>query len=262
VSQETVKSSGQVHFERRGDIAYITFDRPETRNSLSWAMYEQLLELLPRLDPASGLRAAVLRGAGGTFIAGTDIGHFRDFEGEEMGVAYERGLDNVVAQMEAVRIPTLAVIEGYAAGGGLALCAACDFRICTPDAKFGAPIARTVGNCLSMANTARLIAHLGPARTKAILMLAEFVSAEDARNAGFVLEVVAPAELDIRVNSLCERLASHAPITMQVGKEAIRRVLEAAGTGEDLIRRAYGSSDFREGVQAFLEKRKPRFLGS
>ncbi len=255
-------ASGTIRFERRDHIAYITFERTEARNALTWSMYEQLLAILPQIDPASGLRVAVLRGAGGTFISGTDIAHFRGFTSEEDGVDYERRLDDVVAQLEAVRIPTLAVIEGYAAGGGLALAAACDLRICTPNARFGAPIARTVGNCLSVANTARLVAHLGPSRTKAILLLAEFLSADDAKSAGFVLDIVEPAALDARVAALCERLAAHAPITMEVTKEAVRRIVAAtAGQGEDLVRRAYGSSDFREGVTAFLEKRTPRFQG-
>ena len=255
-------ADGRVRLDVQGNVAHITFERPNARNALTWAMYEQLLELLPQLDTLKGLRVAVLRGAGGTFVSGTDIGHFRHFKGADQGVEYERGLDNVVAQMEAVRIPTVAVIEGYCAGGGLALAAACDLRICTPDARFGAPIARTVGNCLSIANTARLVAHLGPARTKAMLLLAEFLSAVDAKSAGFVLDIVETAAIDQRVAQLCERLATNAPITMSVAKEAVRRIVESSmSKDEDLVRQAYGSSDFREGVAAFLEKRTPRFQG-
>jgi enoyl-CoA hydratase/carnithine racemase len=143
------------------------------------------------------------------------------------------------------------------------IAAACDLRLCTPDARFGAPIARTVGNCLSMANTARLLAHFGVARTKALLLDAGFMSAAEAMAAGFVLDIVEPDRLDQRIDELCERIASHAPITIAVTREAIRRIVNAGlPDGDDLIRRVYESDDFREGVAAFLTKRRPRWEGS
>ena len=253
---------GAVRFERRGAAAFLTFDRPASRNAMTWSMYEELDRSVERLREEDGLRVAVLRGAGGSFVAGTDIGQFIDFGSAEDGVAYERRLESVLERLESVPVPTLAVVERYAVGGGLAIAAACDLRICTPDARFGMPIAKTVGNCLSVANHARLLAHLGPSRVKALLFLAEMLDAREARASGFVLEVVEPAALDARVAELCERIAAHAPVTLQVTKEAIRRVGAAMGSdGDDLIRRAYGSRDFREGVNAFLEKRRPRWEG-
>jgi enoyl-CoA hydratase len=257
-----VTRAGDVQFEQRGTVAHITFDRPDARNALDFEMYEKLIEAIDRLDAAVGVRVAVLRGAGGTFIAGTDIAQFTSFTTEEQGVHYEQQLERVVARVERASVPTLAVVEGFAAGGGLAIAAACDLRVCSPDARFGAPIARTVGNCLSVANLVRLVSHLGPSRTKAMLLLAEFLSAEDARAAGFVFEVVPSDALEARVQAICAKLATHAPITMQVTREALRRISAALRPDdEDLIRRAYGSRDFREGVAAFLEKRPPRWEG-
>jgi len=254
--------AGVVHFERRGAVAFLTFDRPAARNAMTWPMYEQLRDALTGLVPEDGVRVAVLRGAGRSFIAGTDIAQFTQFSTGDDGIAYEQRLEEIVALLEAVPLPTLAVIEGYAVGGGLALAAACDFRICTPDARFGVPIARTVGNCLSVANVARLVAHLGPARTKTLLLAAELIDADAAHVAGFVKEIVEPAEIDTRVDALCQQLASHAPITMQVSKEAIRRVIAATvSSSDDLIRRAYGSRDFHEGVAAFVAKRAPQWEG-
>lgn len=253
---------GVVRVERKETTVTITIDRRQARNALTWAMYEQLDAALDRLDPDDGVRVAVLRGAGGTFASGTDIAQFRDFTGPDDGLAYERRLDTIVAKLEAARVPTVAVIEGVAAGAGLVLAAACDLRIATPDARFGVPIARTVGNCLSMANTARLVAHLGPSRAAAMLLAAEFIDASEALGAGFVTALVEPGELDSQVSALCDRLAAHAPVTLQVTKEAIRRIVAAsAATGDDLVRRAYGSRDFREGVNAFMEKRAPRWEG-
>lgn len=259
---EPAGNPGHVRWERDGPLVRVTFERPRARNAMTWAMYDELAGALERLEADREIRAAVLRGAGGSFVAGTDIGQFTDFESGDDGVAYEARIDEVVGRLEAVPVPTLAVVEGYAVGGGLALAAACDLRICTPDARFGMPIARTVGNCLSMANYTRMVAHLGPARTKALIFLADFLEAEEARELGFVLEVVEPGALDGRARELCARIAEHAPVTLRVTKEAVRRIVERMEReGDDLVRRAYGSRDFREGVRAFLEKETPEWEG-
>lgn len=262
MSDATAGPAGSVVFGRNGATASITFDRPSARNALTEPMYAELEACIDRVQHAEGVRVLVLRGAGGAFVSGTDISRFTDFASAEDGVLYERRLDDIVARLEAVPVPTVAVVEGYAAGAGLLLAAACDLRICTPDARFGAPIARTVGNGLSMANTARLVAHFGVARTKALLMTAGFMAAGEAKACGFVIDIVPTGDLDARVNGLCDRLASRAPITVAVTKEMIHRIV-AAGLpdGEDLIRRVYGSDDFHEGVAAFLAKRRPEWKG-
>jgi enoyl-CoA hydratase/carnithine racemase len=255
-------AEGTVRFERRGAIAHITFDRPSARNAMTWAMYERLGDVLDDIDADHELRVAVLRGAGGRFVAGTDIGQFAVFTSGDDGVEYERRLDAVIARLERVRVPTLAVVERDAVGGGLAIATACDVRLCTPDARFGMPIARTVGNCLSMANYARLVMHLGPSRVKSLVFTAEAMTAEEALRRDFVLEVVPPDELESRLDARCEQLASHAPVTLMVTREAIRRIVASvAAEGDDLVRRAYGSHDFHEGVAAFVERRSPRWEG-
>ena len=252
---------GTIQFERRGSTAFITFDRPNARNAMTWAMYERLDRALDRITSEKDLRVAVLRGAGGHFAAGTDIAQFAAFTSAEDGVAYERQLESVVAKLESTRVVTVAAVEGYAAGSGLAIAAACDLRICTPDARFGVPIGKTLGNCLSMPNYARLVASLGAARTKALLLTAEFMSAEEARTLGFVVAVVDPHKFPSQLDALCARIATLAPITLQVTKEAVRRIVSSLAEGEDLVRLAYASDDFREGVSAFLEKRSPKWEG-
>ena len=254
--------TGVVRFERRDAVAYITFERPAARNAMTEEMYGQLVTSLERAAAEPGLRVAALRGEGGTFVAGTDIARFTTFDSGDDGLRYERGIDSVIAALDALPVPTIAVVEGHAAGAGLLIAAACDLRLCTPDARFGVPIARTVGNCLSMASTARLLAHFGVARTKALLLDARFMSANEAFAAGFVLEIVEPDRLHDRVDELCERIVSHAPVTIDVTREAIRRIVSTGlPDGDDLIRRAYESADFREGVAAFLAKRRPRWEG-
>jgi enoyl-CoA hydratase len=254
--------AGQVRVERDGQVVTITFDRPNARNAMTWAMYEQLDQALDHIAADSDIRVAVLRGAGGNFVSGTDISQFVDFRTGDDGVEYERRLEAIVAKLESSRVATIAAIEGYALGGGLALATVCDLRICTSGARFGVPVAKTVGNCLSLANYARLVASLGVSRTKAMLFTAESMSAEEAKALGFVVSIVEPEGFDVAIAALCARLASHAPITLQVTKEALRRIVSAsAAQGSDLVQRAYASGDFREGVAAFLEKRPARWEG-
>lgn len=256
-------NEGRVGYERRGSVAYVTFERPERRNAMTWTMYEQLFECCEAIDADPEVRVAVFRGAGGkAFIAGTDIGQFQEFEGGDDGIAYEASVERIVARVEAVKRPTVAVVEGFAVGGGLTIACACDIRLCTPDAQFGVPIARTLGNCLSMANMSRLLSLVGPSHTKNLLLGAGFLRAAEAKAAGLVRDVVSPEEIDQALQELTDILAGNAPITMQVAKEAIRRLtLEQLPEGDDLVRAAYGSSDFREGVNAFVEKRKPQWSG-
>jgi enoyl-CoA hydratase/carnithine racemase len=257
-------SDADLLYERRGPAAHITFNRPHARNAMTFAMYEALVERCAQADADGDVRVLVLRGAGGrAFVSGTDIRQFLEFDSGRAGVEYERDIDRYVGALEAVRTPTVAVIEGYATGSGLALSAACDLRVCTPDARFGLPIARTLGNCLSMRGYARLVALLGEARTKDVIFTARMVDAEEALGAGLVSAVVEPDRLDGHVDDLVERLASHAPITLGVTKEAVRRIREAnVPDGEDLVAEAYGSDDFRQGVAAFLDKRRHAWTGT
>jgi enoyl-CoA hydratase/carnithine racemase len=255
-------SDGTVRIERDGAVARVIFDRPQAHNAMTWAMYRELATICASLRDDTSVRVVMFRGAGGkAFISGTDIAQFRDF-GAEDGVRYEHTMEEYLSALESLPMPTLAVIDGWTVGGGLAIAACCDLRIATPNARFGVPIARTLGNCLSMQNYARLVASVGAPATKRMLLLGEMLSAEEARASGFVLNVVEPAALEGRAAEICDRLARNAPITMRVSKEAVRRLLHAGiADGVDLVRETYGSADFREGVAAFGEKRETRWSG-
>lgn len=145
------------------------------------------------------------------------------------------------------------------------MAACCDLRIASPSARYGFPIARTLGNCLSMQNYARLFALLGPARTKDIILRARLMDAAEMLACGLVSEVVADEEsLVPRAQELAEQMAEHAPLTMEVTKEALLRIrdrLVPEGADSDLVLKAYLSRDFKEGVEAFLAKRKPEWRG-
>jgi enoyl-CoA hydratase len=257
------RNEGHVRLSVDAGVASVVFDRPAARNAMTWAMYEQLAAICERLGDEPGVRVVCLRGAGGeAFVAGTDIEQFKAFKDGKDGLAYEGRIDEGVARLEALPMPTVAVIEGWTVGGGLAIATACDIRIATPSARLGVPIAKTLGNCLSMANLARLVAAFGKPRVQRMLIGAEILTAEEAFACGYLSQLVAADAIDAAAADLCRRLASLAPVTQAITKEALRRLLvQHLPDAQDLILRAYGSEDFREGVQAFSEKRGPRWRG-
>lgn len=253
----------QLVVERDGAVLRVVFNRPAQRNAMTWPMYDGLAEACEHADADDGIRAMVLRGAGEeAFVAGTDISHFTDFSSGTDGIAYEDRMARVVNRLERVRVPTVAAISGYCLGGGLAIAAVCDLRVATPDARFGVPIARTLGNCLSMNTHSLLVDHLGPARTLDMLLRARMFTADEAHAAGFVAELCAAGELETCVASVVDRLLRHAPLTMWAAKEAVHRLRTAAlPDGDDIVERVFGSADFRHGVESFLAKRKPTWTG-
>ena len=257
-------SGGTVQLSISAGVASVVFDRPAARNAMTWAMYERLNQICEQLTSDMSVRVVSFRGAGGqAFVAGTDIEQFATFGSGEDGVAYEKQIDQCIARLESLPMPTVAVIEGWTIGGGLAIATACDFRIATTGSRFGVPIAKTLGNCLSVANLARLSAVFGMPRVKRMLMLAEVLTADEALACGFLLQVAEPGEIDVNLDELCERLAALAPLTQRVSKEGLRRLVSHdLPADEDLVRLCYGSDDFREGVSAFVAKRSPAWKGS
>lgn len=258
-----MSDSGQVHFEVRDAIAHITFDRPAARNAMTWPMYAALKEICTDLSARNDIRVAIFRGAGGeAFVSGTDISQFLQFKDGEDGIRYEEHIDAHVRAMECLPMPTIAVIEGLAIGGGLVMAAACDFRLSTPGARFGLPIAKTVGNCLSMVNVARLASLMGTSNLNRMLLAARLLTAEELMPTGFVEQIVEACEIGAAADALASRLIGLAPVTQRVSKMAIQRWVQSGlDSGEDLIRQAYGSEDFKEGVTAFTHKRPPVWKG-
>jgi enoyl-CoA hydratase/carnithine racemase len=256
--------TAELLYERRDAVAVLTFNRPEARNAMTWAMYDGLYQACEHVDRDDRVRVLVLRGAGDkAFVAGTDISQFKAFSTPEDALDYERGGNRYPARLEAVTKPTLAMLRGYCVGGGARLALACDLRVAATDVRFGVPIARTLGNTLSMAALSRLVDLLGPARTKDVLFTARLVEAEEGKAAGLFNEVVPPASLEARTLELAGQIAGHAPLTIRSLKESIRRLLahRQLEEAEDLILMCYLSDDFKEGVSAFLDKRAPRWQG-
>ena len=254
--------SSNVVWDIDGPVGTLTFNRPHARNALTWDMYDALVEACERVD-AGDLRVLVIRGSGGAFAAGTDISQFKEFKSGDDGIAYERRLDAAIDRLERVRRATVAVVDGPAVGGGCAIALACDLRICSTRARFGVPVAKTLGNCLSAANLARLVDLIGPAHVKDLLFTARLIDADEAVALGLATRVVAAEDLERDVRTLTHELCNRASSTIEATKALLQRVREHRRPlpADDIIAKCYMSDDFREGVAAFLEGRSPAWRG-
>lgn len=251
-------------YEIRDGVGRITFNRPQARNALTFAMYERLASICENVEKDK-VKVLLLTGAGEkAFASGTDISQFRAFKEPKDALDYEARIDRVLGTLEKCPIPTIAAISGACTGGGAGIAACCDLRVATKTSRLGFPVARTLGNCLSMSNISRLTALIGPARTKEIIFTARLVDAPEALAAGLLTEVVEDhTALVARADELAKTVAGNAPLTLRATKEAVRRLQKrlTREEGEDLILMCYMSKDFREGMEAFLNKRSPQWKG-
>jgi enoyl-CoA hydratase len=264
-TQTSQDTSQDILYELRDGIGRITFNRPQARNALTFAMYERLAAICDEVSRDRAIKVLVLQGAGDkAFASGTDINQFRAFTTPQHALEYESRIDRVLTQLEQCRVPTIAAITGACTGGGAGIAACCDLRIGTKSTRIGFPIARTLGNCLSMSSISRLTALVGPARVKDLIFTARLVGAEEAAGLGLLNEIVEdlPA-LQKRADELATLIAGHAPLTLNATKQALVRLTRrlSCEEGGDLILMCYMSRDFREGLDAFLNKRPPKWTG-
>ena len=257
--------SQEILYEVSEGVGRITFNRPEARNAFTFRMYERLAEVCKQAAADSSVKVLVFSGADEkAFAAGTDISEFKNFSTTQDALNYELRINTLLDGLERLPIPTVAAVAGACTGGGFTIASCCDLRIAAANARFGVPIARTLGNCLSMANYTRLAALLGPARVKEIIFTARLLDAAEGRSIGFFNEVLPDyAALQARAGELARTIASHAPLTLRVTKEALRRIKEKMTPDDDghMILTCYMSNDFREGMDAFLNKRPPKWTG-
>jgi enoyl-CoA hydratase len=258
--------SQEVLYDVKDGVGRITFNRPEARNAFTFRMYERLAEICQQASVDSSVKVLVLTGADEkAFAAGTDISEFKKFSTAQDAMDYETRINGLLDAFERIPIPTIAAIAGACTGGGTTIAACCDLRIGAANARFGVPIARTLGNCLSMANYVRLAALVGPARVKDIIFTGRLIDSAEARAIGLLSEVLPDyAALQKRADELARTVASLAPLTLRVTKEALRLIKEKMTPEEDrnMILTCYMSGDFREGLDAFLNKRTPKWTGT
>jgi enoyl-CoA hydratase/carnithine racemase len=251
-----------------GGILWLTLNRPESRNALTFRMYQKMSEfcqLAGTDDDQQNIKAIIISGAGDkAFAAGTDIGQFTDFKTPQHGRDYEEQIEAVISSIETCRVPVIAALHGAVTGGGLIIAAAAHLRLASANIKIGMPIARTLGNCLAISNLRRLVALFGEARVAHMILTAELLSSDQVLASGFVHEVLDDHDgLMLRAKEIAKRLAKMAPLTIQSSLESLRRLRNAQDCPDDsdLIAACYNSEDFAEGVAAFLEKRKPLWRG-
>jgi len=249
-------------------IGILTLNRPHRRNALTFAMYEQIKQIWARAgteDDPDNLKVIIFKGAGdAAFAAGTDISQFRTFSSGDDAIAYEAMIEAVLHEIEHCAVPTLAALNGFVTGGGAAIAASCALRIGSRSIKVGVPIAKTLGNCLAIANLRRFIALIGEARTAHILLTAQLIDAEEAKLAGFITELLADqAGVEARALELAKEITLSAPLTIKATLAGIRRLRDATPLPDDhdLITMCFGSEDFKEGVSAFFEKRPAEWAG-
>ena len=256
--------AGHLTLEQADRVAVVTVDRPEARNAMTFEMYERLHDHMEQLDGDADVRAIVLRGAGDkAFVSGTDIRQFLEFKTKEHALAYEARIGRVLRRIHGMTKPTIAMVQGDAVGGGLFMALACDLRLAASHARFGAPVARTLGNCPAPSSVSLLAATVGPVRARELMLTARLVDAPEAKTLGLVDEVHAADALERRARELAAQIATFAPLTLAAAKEATRRILQAftVREAEDLLLSCYLSQDFQEGVRAFLEKRPAEWKG-
>ncbi len=258
-------SEGRLVYEKQGAVARIVFDNPAAHNALTGQMWRDLRDTCRDVAADRAVRVLTLSGAGGkAFVSGTDISGFAHFRTGQDGLDYERGIDECMAALDAVPVVTLAIVEGWAVGGGLNIASACDFRIATTGSRFGSPLGRTIANCLSASSYARIAGAIGIPFAKRMLLLGEMIGADELLRSGFLYDAVEPSALDAAAEALIQRAAENAPLTTRTTKEAIRRLVQGPRPDiDDLVAEVYGSDDFRLGVKTFLERCKvtPQWSG-
>jgi len=251
-------STEELQVSRREGVVEVVFNRPQRRNAFTSAMYAGMRELCDELAGTKDVRVLVLRGSGGkAFAAGNEISDFLDRE----VVAYEESIRELLVALFELPQVTIAAVEGACVGGGLAVATHCDLRIATPDAKFGYPIARTLGNALSASIVYRCAGVFGESLTREMLLTSRLTTADRAYAVGAVMSVV--EDLDAELETVVDGLLSASGVTLRATKRqlAARAALLEAEPAFDaeLLTDVYGGPDFAEGVRAFLAKEKPAF---
>jgi enoyl-CoA hydratase/carnithine racemase len=251
-----------------GGVGWMIFNNPERHNAISLEMWEAALEIMADFSADPSVRVMVVTGAGGkAFASGADISKFKDERQEAEAVAhYQTTTQKAYSTLQGMAIPTIAMIRGYCIGGGTAAAVCCDLRICTENAKFGVPAAK-LGLGYGLNRAQPLVDLVGPAFAKEMFFTGRQFDAREAEKMGLVNRVVADDALEPTIDEMTRTIAANAPLTVRCAKlvvgEALKDVAERDVAAADrAVAACFASADYKEGQAAFMEKRKPRFIGA
>lgn len=264
----TPLANGEMFRQRIGAVEWLAFNRPKSLNAMTHTMEAAMTQVFREVNDDPDVRALVLTGLSGdkpAFMAGADMGDLEDVGSLEDALRTEALAEEMTALLEAVRVPTMGVLNGFCVGMGGLIAAACDVRLASANLRFGFPIARTVGNCLSSKNFARLSSLIGPARTKELVFSARLLTADEMMAAGALREIVPPdGDLLTRAQDIATAMAQLAPLTLWGTKETLRRMRDEtpeAAAKNDLLMACYASEDYQTAINAFTNREKPVFKG-
>ncbi len=260
------KTAGRALLTSSNGIAWLTLDNPARMNAISLTMWRQIAEAVETYEKTPSLRCMVVRGAGDkAFASGADISEFDTLRTGDGVKQYDIAAKGSMALLEATTKPTVALIEGYCIGGGLALALCCDIRLAADDARFSIPAAR-LGLGYDYVGIKRLVDLVGPARAKLIFFSARKFSADEAKGFGLIEAVVPKARLASEVGDLVAAIVENAPLTISAAKNAINTTRKEptpqdVAAAEAMAAACFSSEDYAEGRRAFAEKRRPVFKG-
>lgn len=252
-----------IKFAQDGDIASLTFTRPEKKNAITYDMWLSIPDIVAAVEQDPAIKVLLLTGAGQDFSAGADIGEFRQRRAPgDSAATYDRAVEGAVRALMSMRKPSVAMIRGNCVGGGCQLAVASDIRFAARDARFGITPAK-LGIVYDFLSTRALVALLGPAHARSLLLSGELIDATRAREIGLVNDVFDPVDLEAATRDFAATLCTRSQASIRGMNRIIDKILsgqqESDAEVEDIRRAATEGADYAEGVAAFLERRSPRF---